>query len=445
MPTFTLPDLGEGLTEAEVVSWRVGVGDLVGIDQVVVEVETAKSVVEVPVPFAGTVTATHGEPGQTLAVGAPLISVSDQQTAYGAAGFTEPGVVQQDSAADAEGSGNVLIGYGTPTGTGRRRRRASAATDPVAPSATPVTAEPARATAEPAQVTAESTRVTAGPARVISPLVRKLAADAGIDLGAVAGTGADGVIRRADVERAVAAAATAPRPAETAGTTRIPLTGVRKFIADKMSRSRREIPEATVWVDVDATALFAARAELNRTAAQPISVLALIARFTLLALHRFPVLAGTVDEAAGEIVVPPGVNLGVAAQTDRGLVVPVVRDAHLLTTTGLSTAIAETIEAARAGGLPPERLTGGSFTLNNYGVFGVDGSAPIINHPEVAMLGVGRLIDRPWVVDGQVVPRRVGQLSLVFDHRVCDGGVAGGFLRLVADCIESPITALAQL
>lgn len=460
MPTFTLPDLGEGLTEAEVVSWRVAVGDEVGIDQVVVEVETAKSVVEVPVPFAGTVTATHGEPGQTLAVGAPLISVGEAAgitSGTAAIGFIEPGVVQADSTPTepAEASGNVLIGYGTPNGAGARRRRRPVPIPSPGADSSVVTGR--------MSVGAGLGAPRPGPPRVISPLVRKLAVEAGIDLAGLTGTGADGVIRRADIEKAIAGTAGGATQAdETAagpGATRIPLTGSRRFIADKMSRSRREIPEATVWVDVDATALFAARAELNRAElnraglnraglnqpVQPISILALVARFTLLALRQYPVLAGTVDEAAGQILVPSGVNLGVAAQTDRGLIVPVIREAHRLSTAQLSTAIGQTIAAARAGGLPPERLTGGTFTLNNYGVFGVDGSAPIINHPEVAMLGVGRLIDRPWVVDGQVVPRRVGQLSLVFDHRVCDGAVAGGFLRLVADYVESPITALAQL
>ncbi|HEY6498340.1 MAG TPA: dihydrolipoamide acetyltransferase family protein [Streptosporangiaceae bacterium] len=399
MPDFLLPDLGEGLEEAEIIEWRVQVGDQVTIDQAVVEVETAKAAVEVPVPFAGTVTALHADPGATVAVGQPLVSV--------------------DPAAPAEEvSGNVLIGYGTKTSTGVRRRH------------------PRR----------RPQNHPAGPVRVISPLVRKLARDAGLDLTAIQGSGPSGVICRADVEQAASQQAVS-QPAVSqpeAGDTRIPLRGVRRAVADKLTRSRREIPEATVWVDVDATGLLTTRARLNAKAPdQPVSLLALFARFTVLALRGYPELNAHLD--GDEIVIPGHVHLGFAAQTGRGLVVPVVRDAHQLSARDLSAALTSRTTAARAGQLGPAELTGGTITINNYGVFGVDGSAAIINHPEVAIIGLGRIIDRPWVVDGQLAVRKVTELTLAFDHRVCDGGTAGGFLRQLADYIEDPVTALGDL
>ncbi|MEU4746043.1 dihydrolipoamide acetyltransferase family protein, partial [Actinosynnema sp. NPDC023658] len=209
-------------------------------------------------------------------------------------------------------------------------------------------------------------------------------------------------------------------------------------VAEKLATSRREIPEATVWVDVDATDFLAARAAMPS-----VSLLALLARFTVLGLRKFPELNSRVE--GDEVVVLDQVHLGFAAQTERGLVVPVVRDAQSLTTTGLASAIAARTASAREGKLAPADMTGGTFTVNNYGVFGVDGSAAIINHPEAAILGIGRIIDRPWAVAGQLAVRKVAQLTLAFDHRVCDGGTAGGFLRFVADCVESPVTALADL
>ncbi|MCO7196807.1 dihydrolipoamide acetyltransferase family protein, partial [Pseudonocardia sp. McavD-2-B] len=225
----------------------------------------------------------------------------------------------------------------------------------------------------------------------------------------------------------------------------VPLRGVRRAVAETLTRSRAEIPEATTWVDVDATDLLALRPQLTGTDGRPVGLLAILARFVVAGLARFPELNARVDPQAGEIVHLDGVHLGIAAQTDRGLVVPSVADAHRLGMRGLDTEIRRLTAAARDGSVTATELTRGSFTLNNYGVLGVDGSAAIINHPEVAMLGVGRVLPRPWVVDGAVVPRSITQLSLVFDHRVCDGGTAGGFLRFVADAVESPLSALADL
>ncbi|MYW13650.1 2-oxo acid dehydrogenase subunit E2, partial [Streptomyces sp. SID2563] len=292
-----------------------------------------------------------------------------------------------------------------------------------------------------------------GPVAVVSPLVRRLARQHDLDLRRLAGSGPDGLILRADVESAIRSAAEAPVPEPAASSSspageRVALRGVRGAVADKLSRSRREIPDATCWVDADATELMAARAAMNGAAgagAPKVSVLALLARICTAALARYPELNSTVDQEAREIVRLPQVHLGFAAQTDRGLVVPVVRDAHARTTESIGAEIARLTEAARTGALTPAELTGGTFTLNNYGVFGVDGSTPIINHPEAAMLGVGRIVPKPWVHEGELAVRQVVQLSLTFDHRVCDGGTAGGFLRYVADCVEQPALLLRSV
>jgi pyruvate dehydrogenase E2 component (dihydrolipoamide acetyltransferase) len=260
------------------------------------------------------------------------------------------------------------------------------------------------------------------------------------------GSGPAGVILRRDVEAASTPAVTPT--AKTARTTggladrRIPLRGVRRAIADKLSTSRREIPDVTTWVDVDATGLIEAR-EAMRTSHPAVGLMALLARFVVAGLTRYPELNASVE--GDEIIQHGHVNLGFAAQTDRGLVVPVVKNAHQMTTVQLGEEIARLTAAARDGNISPSELTGGTVTLNNYGVFGVDGSTPIINHPEAALVGVGRIVDRPWVVDGQLTVRKVTQLSLTFDHRVCDGGTAGGFLRYVADCAERPLGLLADL
>ncbi|GGU30810.1 dihydrolipoamide acetyltransferase family protein [Streptomyces violascens] len=421
---FKLPDLGEGLTEAEIVRWLVAVGDVVAVDQPVVEVETAKAMVEVPCPYGGVVTARFGDEGTELPVGAPLLTVA-------------VGPVDEEDAVEevesSEYSGNVLVGYGTAAATSRRRSRVRPMTPAAVPAAPPA---PAKA---------------AGPVPVISPLVRRLAREHGLDLRELRGSGPEGLILRADVESAMRTPAPVPAPvvpatpAPARAGERIALKGIRGAVADKLSRSRTEIPDATCWVDADATELMAARAAMNAAGGPKVSVLALLARICTAALARFPELNSTVDMAAREIVRLPEVHLGFAAQTERGLVVPVVRDAHTRNVDSLGAELARLTEAARTGTLTPAQLTGGTFTLNNYGVFGVDGSTPIINHPEAAMLGVGRIIPKPWVHEGELAVRQVVQLSLTFDHRVCDGGTAGGFLRYVADCVEHPAVLLRTL
>lgn len=495
---FLLPDLGEGLTEAELVSWHVSVGDTIAVDQPIAEVETAKSAVEVPSPYAGVVAELHGKPGETLDVGKPLISVTPIST-----GVAEPVRAADDAApapspdqpevepaetelaepkpesTEAEtyreeekaGSGNVLIGYGTPGGHGqarrtRARKTAVALAEPEAPSS-PTEDD----------LTLLRTRVPGKLGAVISPLVRRMAKEHGVDLGALHGSGESGLIMRRDVEAAMRTAAptaepeaepakAAPgpvvEPAETRSVdnqdrdartglsiaSRTPVRGVRKAVAANMSRSRSEIPEATVWVDVDATGLLELRQSMKANGAEVPGLLAFIARFVTAGLKKFPELntrIETAEDGSQEIVGFDGVNLGIAAQTDRGLVVPSVRGAEKMSARALDAEIRRLTDVARQGKATPAELGGGTFTLNNYGVFGVDGSAAIINHPEVGILGVGRIIDKPWVVNGELAVRKVTELTLTFDHRVCDGGTAAGFLRFVADAIENPQSLLADI
>jgi pyruvate dehydrogenase E2 component (dihydrolipoamide acetyltransferase) len=381
---FALPDLGEGLTEAEVVRWLVEVGDLVAVDQPVVEVETAKATVELPCPYGGVVSAVYGAVGEVLAVGRPVLAVTVEEPA---------------------GSGNVLVGYGTRAATsattGRRRERA-----PVLPVGSD------------------------GPAAVSSPVVRKLARQHGLDLSSMTGSGPEGLILRADVTRAINGKSTVDG--------RIPLRGRRAVAARKFSRSRQEIPDATCWVDADATALVKARRNLAE-----VGLLALLARICVAALVKYPQFNASVE--GEEIVRWPAVHLGFAAQTDRGLAVPVVCEAQRMTLTQLAAELNRLTASARTGALSAAELTGSTFTLNNYGVFGVDGSTPILNHPEAAMIGVGRIADKPWAHKGRLALRKVVQLSFTFDHRVCDGAEAGGFLRFVADRVENPLLLLGEL
>ncbi|RKR20765.1 dihydrolipoamide acetyltransferase family protein [Arthrobacter oryzae] len=545
---FLLPDLGEGLTEAELVNWLVAVGDEIRVDQPIAEVETAKSMVEVPSPYAGTVAVLHGEPGQTLDVGKPLISVMPVGAAASSGGAgragtddaapgssvaggaatgdaapapspdsirpaddaagsvrpdATPGAASPASAGSASqavvddspdavaessadvaaevyreeekaGSGNVLIGYGTPGGHGvAQRTRAPKRATGAAPVARLSEAEKAAD-----DLLLLRTRVPGKLGAVISPLVRRMARDHGVDLGGLQGSGASGLIMRRDVEAAINPAPETERPAveparpvaavsadtaSASGATdsrtglgiagRTPVRGVRKAVAANMTRSRSEIPEATVWVDVDATALVEMRAALKKSDPHNTpGLLAFIARFVTAGLKKYPELntrivttEDTTGGASQEIVAFDGVNLGFAAQTDRGLMVPSVRNADRLSARELDTEIRRLTAVVREGKATPAELGSGTFTLNNYGVFGVDGSAAIINHPEVGILGVGRIIDKPWVVNGELAVRKVTELTLTFDHRVCDGGTAGGFLRYVADAIENPGSALADM
>jgi 2-oxoisovalerate dehydrogenase E2 component (dihydrolipoyl transacylase) len=489
---FLLPDLGEGLTEAELVNWLVAVGEEIRVDQPIAEVETAKSMVEVPSPYAGTVAVLHGEPGQTLDVGKPLISVTTLVEPVESQGDeTRTSLVEPAESKEAEtyrseekaGSGNVLIGYGTPGGHDQARRTRARRTSLVEP--VEIKTAESKLTTSTDDLLLLRARVPGKLGAVISPLVRRMAKEHGVDLGHVQGSGDSGLIMRRDVEAAITRPLVEPvetparpeaepsplaEPVETKSSTpstghetdprtglgiasRTPVRGVRKAVAANMARSRSEIPEATVWVDVDATALVELRAGLKRTDPHNTpSLLAFIARFVTAGLKRYPELntrfVSAEDTAGGEaqeIVAFAGINLGFAAQTERGLVVPSVHHADGLSARELDAEIRRLTAVARDGKATPADLGGGTFTLNNYGVFGVDGSAAIINYPEVAILGVGRIIDKPWVVNGELAVRKVTELTLTFDHRVCDGGVAGGFLRYVGDAIENPGWVLADI
>lgn len=448
---FNLPDLGEGLTEADLINWLVDEGQTIAVDQPIAEVETAKALVEVPSPYAGTVLTLHGKPGETLMVGNPLITVGD-----GAAQSSErPGAldyreeeqagIEVPDEADDESSGSVLIGYGTSGGgaSGRTRAR-KRATSPTKP-----------------QATQSAPDATSSAPRVISPLVRQLAKRNNIDVSQLSGSGQDGIIIRADVLAVIDAPADSSQPEATtadadnrdarSGLTiveRIPMTGVRKMVAEQMVRSRTNIPEATAWLDVDVTELVELRARLKADNPETApSLLALIARFTTAALGRYPVMNSRIveNDSGEEIVYFDGINLGLAAQTPRGLVVPAIEHAEKLSARQLTTQISELVAKARDGQCTPAELTRGTFTLNNYGVFGTDGAAAIINTPEVAILGVGRIMDRPWVVDGEIMARKVTELTLSFDHRVTDGGTASAFLTSVAEAMHHPGSALADL
>lgn len=478
---FRLPDLGEGLTEAGLVQWLVAVGDTITTDQPIAEVETAKSVVELPSPFAGVVTALHGSPGDTIDVGAPVLEVADaaasdardeEELGEARISRTDParpaGIREADATSDAHeayrteeraGSGNVLIGYGTSERGSTGRRRRPAARPDRGDSRAHQTTSPAASDDPTAIRTPETEDAPARrPVAVRSPLVRRLARDLGLDVHLLTPTGADGAITRADVLRAavdhamdgVTAAASAPvaddgRIDGLAVRSRTRMSPLRKAANATLSRSRAEIPEATVWVDVDATALWRARAEMAPEGGRAPSITALIARFALIALEDHPLLASRLSPDASEVIEFEGVNLGIAADTPRGLMVPVLPHADALSAAELDAALRELADTARAGTMPPERLRGSTFTLNNYGGFGVDGSAAIINHPDVAILGLGRILERPWVVEGQIVVRRIAQLSLVFDHRVCDGGYAASFLRRVVELIEHPLRAFGRV
>lgn len=488
---FILPDLGEGLTEAEVVAWLVQPGDEVTVDQPVVELESAKSVVQLPTPFAGVVESLGGEVGQVLHAGevlmrltpvgsAPVDATDDETTTDAAASpapvAAEPGVAAPTDAATEE-SGAVLIGYGTRTTAATARsaaapsrfgaRRSGSGGAPSAPaSAASVPSEPA-----PPTPPVDDPRDALDHDRhspVVSPIVRRLAREHGFDASELVGSGHDGLVTRADVEAFIreveaaragtptgittahaAAAPSAPSPTATAhvatGDHRVPLDRTSRAAAAHFTKSRREIPEATVWMDVDATDLLAARRQLQEATGERFGMTALVARFVVAGLKRHPSLNASFDAERNELVLHSAINIGLAAQTPRGLLVPVVHGAERMSLRELRDGVQARTEQAATGAFPPDALSGGTFTLNNYGTLGVDGSAAIINHPEAAMLGIGRLVERPWVVDGEIAVRTVTELTISFDHRVCDGAEAAAFLTYVARCIERPISLLADL
>jgi 2-oxoisovalerate dehydrogenase E2 component (dihydrolipoyl transacylase) len=454
---FNLPDLGEGLTEGEILRWLVAPGETVRLNQPIVEVETAKAAVEVPSPYAGLVVTLHADEGQTVDVGAPIITV-DTDPAGSASSETTPPPDPVDpvaAATDAVPTGppaeertSVLVGYGPRTGVPvrRARRAAGSATAPAAAPTEPAT-EPAAAPAEPAPELA--TPVLA------KPPVRKFARDRGVDLATVPGTGPNGAVTRGDVEAALAvptAAAThttaTPRTATptAGGERRIPVRGVRRLMAQNMVASAFTAPHVTEFLTLDVTAGMAAVATLGASpefADVRLTPLTLLSRALVLALGRHPELNASWDEANQEIVVKEQVNLGIAAATPRGLLVPVIRDAGRLSLPELARALAELTATAREGRTAPADMTGGTITITNVGVFGVDTGTPIINPGEAAILCFGVVRDAPWVYEGAVAVRKVTTLALSFDHRIVDGALGSAFLADVGAGFADPLRMLA--
>jgi 2-oxoisovalerate dehydrogenase E2 component (dihydrolipoyl transacylase) len=466
---FRLPDLGEGLEEGEILQWLVQEGDDVALNQTLVEIETAKAVVEVPCPFAGRVVELIGSTGEVLPVGTVILRIdvaasdagtSPDQPSAGAAptaaerAATEP---TTGTGLDADKEPQPLVGYGqTASAAGGRWRGSSSAPAPAAPAATVPTPAPA-----PAPAPAVPTAPAGDRSRPLAkPPVRKRARDLGIDLATIApGTGPRGEVTRADLERAVADAPAQATPASAvpdrsalspeAGFRgyflgqRIAVRGVRKHIAEKMTRSRSEIPFASCSRDVDLTELLAMRERLNRIAgseghAVRVTPFAVILRATVAALRRFPILNSTFDAQAQEIRIHDTIDLGFAVDSEHGLFVPIIRQAERRSTLGIAAELLVLADRAREGRLAPQDITGGTFTVSNYGAFGNDDGEPIINHPQAAILGVGAIRSRPWVVDGEVVVRDIATLRLVFDHRVCDGGEAGRFVNYLGELCEDP-------
>ncbi|GII58759.1 dihydrolipoamide acetyltransferase component of pyruvate dehydrogenase complex [Planotetraspora thailandica] len=443
---FKLPDVGEGLLEAEIVKWHVAAGDPVKINQTIVEIETAKAVVELPCPFEGTVSALMVDEGQTVDVGTPIIAVqTDEPEAESrvddmvprppAEGAVEPGV--HGSPAPKQERQPVLVGYGVMTSsTKRRARKAAEAPTAAAPAATPpAPTPPAPAPAAPA---------AGRPGVLAKPPVRKLARDLGVDLAALTGTGPKGSITREDVQAAVAAPAPAIRPAAPGREERIAVKGVRRATAQAMVASAFSAPHVTEWLQVDVTETMEAVRRLRQLpdfADVKVSPLLLVAKALLTAVRRYPMANSTWTD--DEIIVKHYVNLGIAAATDRGLIVPNIKDAQALSLPELAQALAGLTERARAGKATPSELTGGTITITNVGVFGVDAGTPILNPGEAAILAVGQIRDMPWVVDGQLAVRKVTTLALSFDHRLIDGEVGSYVLRDVGAMLEDPLRMLA--
>ncbi|TDD85315.1 2-oxo acid dehydrogenase subunit E2 [Saccharopolyspora karakumensis] len=439
---FPLPDVGEGLTEAEIVGWKVQPGENVTVNQVIVEIETAKASVELPCPWAGTIRDLLVEPGQTVEVGTPIISIEM------AGADPEPELEPDESSGKIgeESNGRIatLVGYGPRTSAAKRRPRKDrhAATNgtPTNGTATATAAAPP----EPAEPQVEE---VGGFVPLAKPPVRKLAKDLGVDLRSLAGSGSGGVITRDDVQSAAApTAAPAKPPAAASGDRerRVPIKGVRKATAQAMVDSAFTAPHVTEFLTVDVTPMMELREQLKSDPAfrgVKITPLAFAAKAMCLAARRTPDVNATWDESAGEIVYKDYVHLGVAAATPRGLVVPKVRDADRMSLRELAEALEQLTNTAREGKTTPADMLGGTITITNVGVFGVDTGTPIINPGESAIFAFGAIRDMPWVVDGQVVPRKVCQLALSFDHRVVDGQQGSQYLADVGALLANPSMA----
>lgn len=455
---FSLPDLGEGLTEAEILKWLVAEGDVVTQNQPIVEVETAKAAVEIPAKWPGRVVKIFHPEGSTVAVGTPIITVETDEPAGPAPAATAP----PDTAAAAppptteggtpESAGKigeitaggrtaVLVGYGPRTTAAKRRPRKPAAGSAPTPAVTRVSAPAAPATPAPP--------AAPGVVRALAkPPVRKLARDLGVDLTRLTGSGPAGSITRQDVEAAASASAPAAPVAATFGPDReqrIPVRGVRKLTAEHTTASAFTAPHVTEFLTIDMTRSMRALARLRKLPEwreARVSPLLLVAKAVLLAIRRHPMVNSTWDGAAGEIVVKEYVNLGIAAATDRGLVVPNIKDAGRLSLAELAAALTALVRTAKAGKTTPAEMSGGTFTITNVGVFGVDTGTPILPPGEAAILAFGAVRERPWVHKGKVRPRQVTTLGLSFDHRIIDGELGSRFLADVGAFLTDPETTL---
>jgi 2-oxoisovalerate dehydrogenase E2 component (dihydrolipoyl transacylase) len=441
---FLLPDAGEGLTEAEIVSWRVQPGDTVAVNDVLVEIETAKSLVELPSPFAGTVSEIRAQEGETVDVGTVIITVSDDASVATAPVPSENDGAVADVAGsitaetEAEKPGSVLVGYGTKTHSGSRRRRGAQPVAGAASSTVPAVVGTPRPQSVPA---------AAASAIIAKPPIRKLAKDLGVDLAEVTATGLAGEITRDDVVRQ-ATQASVFRNIQTPDWNdereeRIPVKGVRKAIATAMVNSKFTAPHVSLFVDVDATRTMEFVKRLKNStdfAGVRVSPLLIMAKAMIWAVRRNPMVNSAWTDQ--EIIVRHYVNLGIAAATPRGLIVPNVKDAQSLSLLQLAKSLEQLTLTARDGKTSPAEMANGTITITNIGSFGMDTGTPILNSGEVAIVALGTIKPKPWVVDGEVRSRLVTTIGASFDHRVVDGDVASRFLADVASVIEEPALLL---
>ncbi|GLW92208.1 dihydrolipoamide acetyltransferase family protein [Actinokineospora globicatena] len=467
--SFPLPDTAEGLTEAEILNWQVKPGDTVTVNQIIVEIETAKAAVELPCPWAGVVTELHVQAGQTVEVGTPILTIDVDP---GGAAAPAPASTPAPAAADEEEM-KPLVGYGSKAVTAKRRARkgpavpveaaAAAAQSTVAaaferhqgpvPDSPPPNTPVAPAVPVVPDSPAALVDLPGGYVPLAKPPVRKLAKDLGVDLRKLTGSGDAGVITRADVERAATNGTVVAEPEPTPvgavvrerGERRVPIKGVRKVTAQAMVASAFTAPHVTEFLTVDVTPMMELRAKLKDHPdfrGVKLTPLAFCAKALVTAIKRTPEVNSSWDEAAQEIVFKDYVHLGIAAATPRGLIVPKIRDADTLSLRELAQALESLTTVAREGKTPPADMVNGTITITNVGVFGVDTGTPIINPGESAILAFGAIRDTPWVVDGQITIRKVCQLALSFDHRLVDGQQGSEFLAAVGALLANPALAI---
>ena len=397
---FHLPDAGEGLTEAEIVRWLVEPGDSVSVNQMVVEIETAKATVELPIPWAGVVSEIHEEIGAIVPVGARVISIETQVQS------------QRDP---------VLVGYGVKEGASlpRRSRKQTPTDSP---------------TDSPMELTPNPNRVTA------KPLVRKLAKDKGIDLSTLIGTGLNGEVTREDIQAAIGGGVVPPSVSDDHAGERIPVRGVQRLMAEAMVASAFTAPHVTEWVEVDMSRTLEVVDKIKTRSNERITPFVLVSAALIRAAQKYPrINSSWIDTKEGaDVLIHPNIHLGFATDTSKGLLVPVVRNANADNPIALSASITTQMNKARDGSASPSDLTGGTITVTNVGVFGVDGGTPIITPGQAAILAMGRIMHKPWVVDDSIVIRPIMQLTFSFDHRIIDGALGSRALASVASYLADP-------